>query len=32
MSIVKAQVTICSDMNFAEGTILTRVSTRVIII
>jgi len=31
MSVTKAQVTICPDMNFAEGTVLTRVATRVII-
>ena len=31
MSVVKAQVTICPDMNFAEGTVLT-VTTRVIVI
>jgi len=32
MSVVKAQVTICPNMNFAEGTVLTRFTTRVIII
>jgi len=32
MSVVKAQVTICPDMNFPEGTVLARFTTRVVII
>jgi len=32
MSFVKAQVTICPDINFAEGTVLTRFTSRIIII
>jgi len=31
MSGVKAQVTICPFINFTEGTVLTRFTTRVII-
>jgi len=32
MSVVKAQVTICPYLNFAEGTVLTRFTIGVIII